>query len=186
MRQILGLQLSSWELLEGIIQVVLYFQAVLYFVVLVAILFDVQYYPSSHFITFHREPASFQWINKLTIVKTVIILIGYGWIYYYCDVPCPSRRLKSPVTHRFFRQLIQANNKWKMNGAHRWPIVRGTYRWPLDSLHKGPVMWKLFHVIPLLITSLLFRMPYCYKRKTGRDIFGIFGAAVSNGCGTCG
>ena len=29
---------------------------------------------------------------------------------------------------------------WKPSPRH-WPFVMGIYRWPTDSLHKGPVMW---------------------------------------------
>ena len=32
-------------------------------------------------------------------------------------------------------------------------FVRGIHRWPVDSLHKGPVMWKCFH---LMTSSCIF------------------------------
>ena len=44
------------------------------------------------------------------------------------------------ATREFVQQFTQANIK----GTYYWPFVKGIHRWPVDSLHKGPVMQKAF------------------------------------------
>ena len=40
------------------------------------------------------------------------------------------------------QQLVETNNKRNIKGPYYWPFVRGINRWPVDSPHKGPEMWK--------------------------------------------
>ena len=52
--------------------------------------------------------------------------------------------LRSSATILFVSQLIRDNTKENIKGSHQWPFVRGTHRVPVDSPHKGPVMWRSY------------------------------------------
>ena len=46
-----------------------------------------------------------------------------------------------------------------------WPFVKGIHRSPVDSLHKGPVMWKVFpfgDVIIIWMESAFFPRSPCF------------------------
>ena len=40
-------------------------------------------------------------------------------------------------------------------GTHYWPIVKGINWWPVDSPHKGPVMWSKWFVVLCLVLFVL-------------------------------
>ena len=42
----------------------------------------------------------------------------------------------------FVQLFVQANIKESIKAPQHWPFVKGIHRWPVDSPHKGPVMWK--------------------------------------------
>ena len=49
------------------------------------------------------------------------------------------------------RMYLYVNDFWKsseafvtVNTLHYWSFMPGIHWWPVDSLHIGPVMWKLF------------------------------------------
>ena len=53
-------------------------------------------------------------------------------------VYAPSQR-KTPwlcICTEWTRQFVQINTN-----PYYWPFVKGTHRWPVESLHKGPVMY---------------------------------------------
>ena len=66
---------------------------------------------------------------------------------HWGDVTWTSRPLKSLATQLFVQQLIEINNKEIITCLLYWPFVRGIHWSPLDSPHKGPVMWRAIHVI---------------------------------------
>ena len=41
-------------------------------------------------------------------------------------------------------QLVEANNELNIKALFYWPFVRGIQWWPVDSPHKGPMIWKAF------------------------------------------
>ena len=47
--------------------------------------------------------------------------------------------LKSPTTLLFVQQLDKKNVK----ALHYWPFVKAIHSWPVDSPHKGQVIWKM-------------------------------------------
>ena len=50
---------------------------------------------------------------------------------------CPA------IANRMFVQKhLPANNKGDTKSPHYWPFVREIQRWPLDSPHKGSVLWQ--------------------------------------------
>ena len=61
---------------------------------------------------------------------------------HYSDIRWELLHLQPLATWLLAQQLVQANNKEVMLAPHYWPFVRGIHWWPVDSPHKGPVMWK--------------------------------------------
>ena len=41
-----------------------------------------------------------------------------------------------------------SNVQTNLKASICWMYVRGIYRWPVDSPHKGPKIWKSFYLIP--------------------------------------
>ena len=83
---------------------------------------------------------------------------GNAWVF---------RHLKSLATELFVQQLVQVN-KEALKAPHYWPFVRGVHRWPVDSPHKGPVMWEAFPYPGIMFqqTSLHMSIPQspCVRR----------------------
>ena len=62
-------------------------------------------------------------------------------------------------------------NKEPIKAPHGWFFVRGIYRWSADSLHKGPVMQKLFSyhnvsMMPLITKWWRHQMETCSASLT--------------------
>ena len=53
----------------------------------------------------------------------------------------------------------------KHQSPHYWPFVRGIHRWPVNSLHKGPVTRKTFPFDNVIMPSLV-QIIGCYKKAT--------------------
>ena len=71
-------------------------------------------------------------------------------LIYYCRPLCYSDitwvpwHLKSLATWLYVDQLAQAGNKGNIKALYYWPFVKGIHHSLVDSLHKGPVMHKVF------------------------------------------
>ena len=65
---------------------------------------------------------------------------------YYSNITWPSWRLKSLTTWLFVQQCVYHQKKWNLHITD--PFVKGIHRWPVDSLHKGPIMWKVL-ILPI-------------------------------------
>ena len=50
------------------------------------------------------------------------------------------RRLKSKAIRRVVCQVVKANKRENIKTLHYWTFVGLTQRWPVDSLHKWPVI----------------------------------------------
>ena len=61
----------------------------------------------------------------------------------YNDITWASWHLKSLATW-LFCSTASGQQQRNITGLHYWPFVRGIHWWPVDSPHKGSVMWKLF------------------------------------------
>ena len=62
--------------------------------------------------------------------------------------------LKLPATQVFVRQFVQANTK-RISKIRVIGLLwrESMWRWSVDSLHKGPVMWKTFTFHDVMLTS---------------------------------
>ena len=51
--------------------------------------------------------------------------------------------------------VVHSDIKGNIIALDYWPFVKGIHWWPVDSLHKGPVMWKVFpcHDVIMTLTS---------------------------------
>ena len=71
-----------------------------------------------------------------------VLTFSASWTSRWCHV--------SGMAYRFTAfsildlQFAQANNKENTQAQCYWPFVRGIHRWPVDSPHNWPVMWKVF------------------------------------------
>ena len=52
--------------------------------------------------------------------------------------------LKTPASPLFTQPFIQSQIKENIKSTRHWAFVRGIHRWPGNSPHKWPVMWKMF------------------------------------------
>ena len=80
----------------------------------------------------------------------MIIMIVTSWI------------LKSLVTNSTVcQQVVQSHNK-NIIALHQWSFVKGIHRWPVDSPHMGPVMWKVFscrYIFMMCIGPVMWKRP---------------------------
>ena len=74
--------------------------------------------------------------------------------YYYSDVTWASLHLKPLAAQLFVQKLVWVNTKDNVKAPHSWLFVRGIHRWPVDSPHKGPAMWKVFPCHFIFMQSL--------------------------------
>ena len=44
----------------------------------------------------------------------------------------------------FIQPFVQAQIKENIKAPRHWSFVRGIDQWPVETPHKGPVMWKMF------------------------------------------
>ena len=51
---------------------------------------------------------------------------------------------RSPASRLFTELFIQVQIQENINAPRYRPLVRGIHQWPVNSPHKGPVMWKIF------------------------------------------
>ena len=58
--------------------------------------------------------------------------------------PSARKRPKSPANWLFVRRFVQNYFKENSEALHNWPFERGIHWRAIDSLHKGPVLWKMF------------------------------------------
>ena len=66
---------------------------------------------------------------------------------YVCFVTLKSCYMNIMVSHitgssTVLKQPVQANHNENSINSHNWLFVRGSYKWLLYYLHKGPLMWK--------------------------------------------
>ena len=112
---------------------------------------------------YHREKTNpsitnYQWVTNLsTNFKHSL----FDWcnaifmLHHYSDVTWTPWRLKSPeldcLRNNWLRLISKETSK-----SRYWLFVRGIHRWPVDSLHKGPVNLKTFpcHVFMLHYKSV--------------------------------
>ena len=88
---------------------------------------------------------------------------------HYIDVTWASWRLKSLETEQFIQQFIQVSKHQSQWKHHRitGPFVRVIHRWPVDSPHKGLVLWKtlscpdIVMLPPHKVHRLESRLHYC-------------------------
>ena len=93
-----------------------------------------------------------EWMKNLAI----ILLSICGGLWHYSDITWASWWLKSLATQLFVQQLFglptKKISKLCVTGllggestGHQWiPLTRASRQWPVDSLYKGPIMWKSF------------------------------------------
>ena len=51
---------------------------------------------------------------------------------------------KSLALQLFGQKLVQVSITESNEVLHYWPLVRGIHWWPVNSPHKGSVIWKVF------------------------------------------
>ena len=80
---------------------------------------------------------------------------------------------KSPASRLFTQPFILGADQKKHQSSTPLAFVRGIHRWPVNSPHKGPVTWKIFH----LMTSSsfwTFVTPYLKKTHNAERIWSLF------------
>ena len=97
-------------------------------------------------------------IGNLTVYSTALSGLPYhthstdkpGSPLHHSDVTYMSWCLRSLATWLFIQQLYYAIDK---KALHYWPSFRGIHQSLVVSLHKGPLIWKLFLYYDIIMTS---------------------------------
>ena len=80
--------------------------------------------------------------TDFVITRLDPITVPIEWIHH-SDIAWASWHLKFRRTRLFAQQLpILRLTDENLKVQHYWPFVTEIYQWPMDSLCKGPVMWK--------------------------------------------
>ena len=56
-------------------------------------------------------------------------------------------RLESPASWLFAQAFVQAQINENIKAPRHWPFLRGIHHWPVDSLTKGQLRGKCFHLM---------------------------------------
>ena len=66
------------------------------------------------------------------------------WVLHYNDVMmCAMASQITSLTY-VYSSVYSGADKKKHQSSASLAFVRGIHRWPVNSLHKGPVTWKMF------------------------------------------
>ena len=74
-------------------------------------------------------------------------------------------RLKSPSSRLFTQPFFHDAVYRKPQSSASLAFVRGIHRWPVNSPHKGPVMWKVFPFDDVIMIM------FCYGLTQGEIVF---------------
>ena len=108
------------------------------------------------------EATIFLWCIKVLYCIRVLWKHTPGTEYHiklnhYGDVTRAALGPKSPVCRLSVQKLVQIDIKEHQNR----PCVKEIPRWPVDSLHKGPVMRQVWPRHDVIITFVLYLLVYC-------------------------
>ena len=80
-----------------------------------------------------------------------------AWLYHYGPMNVMAFQITVNST-----DCSTACSGYKANTepSHYRPLVRGIHRWPVDSPHKGPVIWKAFPCHDVIILYAIYAVPY--------------------------
>ena len=53
-----------------------------------------------------------------------------------------------------YSTVYSSTDQRKHQSSTSLAFVKGIHRWPMNSRHKGPVMWKMFHLMPSLWNAI--------------------------------
>ena len=95
------------------------------------------------------------WLHrKLSKWKIIITMMSHDHhgisIHWQLDClfnSCPlwyQRKHQSTVNFTVCSTVVHSDIKGNIKALDNWPFVNGIHWWPVDSPHKGPVMWKVF------------------------------------------
>ena len=69
---------------------------------------------------------------------------GYGLIQHYSDVIMGAMASQITSLMIIYSTIYSGTDQRKHQISVSLAFVRGIHRWPVNSPHKGPVMWKMF------------------------------------------
>ena len=80
---------------------------------------------------------------------------------------CARRRLKSPTSPLFARPFVQTQIEENTKARRHWPLWGEDNRWPVDSLHKGPLTREMFpfddvSMMNLCVFLLIYILQHCF------------------------
>ena len=82
--------------------------------------------------------------GRRTVWQITKKLTGYSTPPCFVLLWCHISIIISQITHNLTVCLTAPNRKENIKALHYWPFIRGILWWLIDSLHKGPVMLKMF------------------------------------------
>ena len=102
-----------------------------------------------------RWPLTFYLLNFFKKHENIFVfsVISWHWegtgclFYHYTDVI--MKALASQITSLMivYSTVYSGADQRKHQRCTSLAFVRGIHQWPVNSLHKGPVMWKMFHLM---------------------------------------
>ena len=101
------------------------------------------------------------YIWSYTHLCTIICLYNYGGnlvpaVPHYSDVTMSAMASQITVISTVCSTICSGSHQRKHQSSASLGFVWGIHQWPVDSPHKGPIMWKLFpfdHVILIIMQS---------------------------------
>ena len=87
-----------------------------------------------------------RWLVNMTMICCAFFRRGFVSFSYIITMTSQWARwrLKSPASRLFTQAFIQDADQRKHQSSASLAFVRGIHRWPMNSLHKGPVTRKMF------------------------------------------
>ena len=70
---------------------------------------------------------------------------------HYSDVTTSLMASQNTSNSTVHSTICLSQHKKKHQRVRYWPFVMGIHRWPVDSPHKGPVMWKVFPLCDIIM-----------------------------------
>ena len=90
------------------------------------------------------------WLYWSIVINIKICFLLYIYINFITVYSPPNWLLKNlsgskpPTNQLFLPQFVCAHNNGYIKAPHYRPFVRTIHQYPVDSLHKWPIMWKTF------------------------------------------
>ena len=104
-----------------------------------------------------RQSTFLQWLFGLLDMVLLAVLQHHCNSIHYSDVIMSVMASQITATRIDFSTIFSGVDQGKHQSSTSLAFVRGIHQWPVDSPYKGPVKWKIFH---LMTSSCIWSFKY--------------------------